>query len=73
MLQDIAILTGGQVISSELGYELKDATMDMLGRARQVKVTKENTTIVDGAGDNNGHQGPCGPDPQPDRGYHQRL
>ena len=51
MLQDIAILTGGQVISSDLGYELKDATMDMLGRARQVKVTKENTTIVDGAGD----------------------
>ena len=51
MLQDIAILTGGQVISSELGYELKDASMDMLGRARQVKVTKENTVIVDGMGD----------------------
>ncbi len=51
MLQDIAILTGGTVISEELGYELKDATMDMLGRARQVKVTKENTTIVDGMGD----------------------
>ena len=51
MLQDIATLTGGQVVSSDLGYELKDATMDMLGRARQVKVTKENTTIVDGAGD----------------------
>ena len=48
MLQDIAILTGGQVISEELGYELKSATVDMLGRARQVKVTKENTTIVDG-------------------------
>ena len=51
MLQDIAILTGGQVISVELGYELKSATVDMLGRARQVKVTKENTTIVDGSGD----------------------
>ncbi len=51
MLQDIATLTGGQVVSSDLGYELKDATMDMLGRARQVKITKENTTIVDGAGD----------------------
>ena len=53
MLQDIAILTGGQVISEELGYELKSATVDMLGRARQIKVTKENTTIVDGAGDKN--------------------
>ena len=51
MLQDIAILTGGQVISEELGLELKDTTVDQLGRARQVKVTKENTIIVDGAGD----------------------
>ena len=51
MLQDIAILTGGQVISEELGYELKTAEVSMLGRARQVKVTKENTVIVDGAGD----------------------
>ena len=51
MLQDIAILTGGQVISEELGLTLKDATVDMLGRARQVKVTKENTIIVDGMGD----------------------
>jgi chaperonin GroEL len=50
MLQDIAILTGGQVISSEVGLELKDTTMDQLGRARQVKVDKENTIIVDGAG-----------------------
>ena len=50
MLQDIAILTGGTVISSELGMELKEATLDMLGQAHQVKVTKENTTIVDGAG-----------------------
>ena len=51
MLQDIATLTGGTVISSDLGYELKDATMEMLGSARQVKVTKETTTIVGGAGD----------------------
>ena len=51
MLQDIATLTGGTVVSSDLGYELKDATVQMLGHARQVKVTKENTTIVDGAGD----------------------
>ena len=51
MLQDIAILTGGQVITSDLGLELKDTTMAMLGQARQVKVTKENTIIVDGSGD----------------------
>ncbi len=53
MLKDIAILTGGQVISEEIGLELKDATMDQLGRARQVKVQKENTIIVDGMGDKN--------------------
>ena len=53
MLRDIAILTGGQVISEELGLELKDTTIAQLGRARQVKVTKENTIIVDGAGDSN--------------------
>ncbi len=51
MLQDIAILTGAQVVSSELGMELKDADMSVLGQAHQVKVTKENTVIVDGAGD----------------------
>jgi chaperonin GroEL len=51
MLKDIAILTGGQVISEELGYELKDTTIDMLGRAKSVKVQKENTIIVDGLGD----------------------
>ena len=50
MLQDIAILTGGQVITEELGLELKDTTIDMLGNARQVKVDKENTVIVEGAG-----------------------
>ena len=51
MLEDIAILTGGQVISSDLGLELKETTMDMLGRAKSVKVQKENTIIVDGEGD----------------------
>ena len=51
MLQDIAILTGGTVVSSDLGYELKDTQVNMLGRAKQVKVTKENTIIVDGMGD----------------------
>lgn len=51
MLEDIAILTGGQVISSDLGLELKDAALDQLGRAKSVKVQKENTVIVDGAGD----------------------
>ena len=50
MLEDIAVLTGGTVITSDMGYELKEATMDMLGKARQVKVSKENTIIVDGAG-----------------------
>ncbi|MBD5454284.1 MAG: chaperonin GroEL, partial [Lachnospiraceae bacterium] len=54
MLEDIAILTGGQVISSELGLELKDATMDQLGRAKSVKVQKENTVIIDGEGDKAG-------------------
>ena len=53
MLEDIAILTGGQVISSDLGLELKDTQIDQLGRARQVKIQKENTIIVDGAGDSN--------------------
>ena len=57
MLEDIAILTGGQVISSDLGLELKDTTMDMLGRAKSVKVQKENTVIVDGAGDKDAIQG----------------
>ena len=53
MLQDIAILTGGQVISEEIGFELKETTMDQLGRAKSVKVQKENTVIVDGCGDKN--------------------
>jgi chaperonin GroEL len=53
MLQDIAILTGGQVISEELGKDLKETTLEMLGRAESVKITKENTTIVNGRGDKN--------------------
>ncbi|MBE5851635.1 MAG: chaperonin GroEL [Lachnospiraceae bacterium] len=53
MLEDIAILTGGQVISADLGLELKDVTMNMLGRAKSVKIQKENTVIVDGVGDKN--------------------
>ena len=57
MLKDIAILTGGQVISEELGLELKDTTMDMLGRAKSVKVQKENTVIVDGEGNSEEIQG----------------
>ena len=57
MLQDIAILTGGQVISDELGLELKETTLEQLGRAKSVKVQKENTVIVDGAGDKEAIQG----------------
>ena len=60
MLEDIAILTGGQVISSELGLELKETTMDMLGRAKSVKVQKENTIIVDGEGDSDAIQARIG-------------
>ena len=60
MLQDIAILTGGQVVSSELGFELKDTSIDMLGRARQVKIGKENTIIVDGAGQSENIKGRIG-------------
>ncbi len=59
MLQDIAILTGGTVISEELGYELKDATMDLLGRAKSVRVEKENTIIVDGMGDSDAIKARC--------------
>ena len=51
MLQDMAVLTGGEVITSDLGLELKDVTIEQLGKAKQVKIGKENTIIVDGAGD----------------------
>ena len=60
MLEDIAILTGGEVISSELGLELKDATLEQLGRAKSVKVQKENTVIVDGEGDKDAIQARIG-------------
>ena len=66
MLKDIAILTGGQVISEELGLELKDTTMDQLGRAKSVKVQKENTVIVDGCGDKDSIQGKSCPDQSSD-------
>ena len=62
MLKDLAILTGGQVISEELGMELKDTTLDQLGRAKSVKVQKENTVIVDGCGDKTGNRRPCSTD-----------
>ena len=70
MLEDIAILTGGQVISEEVGLELKDATLEMLGRAKSVKVQKENTVIVDGAGAKDAIAGKNRPDQSPDRGDH---
>ena len=59
MLEDIAILTGGQVISEELGLDLKETTLDMLGRAKSVKVQKENTVIVDGLGEKEAMQRTC--------------
>ncbi len=67
MLQDIAILTGGQVISEELGLDLKEATMDQLGRAKSVKVQKENTVIVDGEGDKEAIEARIEPDQRTDR------
>ncbi len=60
MLEDIAILTGGTVISEEVGLELKDSTLDQLGRAKSVKVEKENTVIVDGEGDKDAIQARLG-------------
>ena len=60
MMEDIAILTGGTVVNSELGMELKEATIDMCGRAHQVKITKDNTTIVDGEGDKQAISNRCG-------------
>ena len=59
MLEDIAILTGGQVISEDLGIKLENVTLDMLGRAKRVKIEKENTTIVDGAGKKDDIEGRC--------------
>ena len=67
------MLTGGQVISSELGLELKDTTVDQLGRARQVKIDKENTIIVDGAGDSEAIKSRVSQISKPDRDHHVRF
>ena len=73
MLEDIAILTGGQVISEDLGIKLENVTLDMLGRAKRVRIDKENTTIVDGAGKKADIQGRIAPDQGADRGDHLGL
>ena len=73
MLGDIAILTGGQVISEEVGLKLETADLDLLGRARKVVVTKDETTIVDGAGDARPDRRPGQPDPRRDREHRLRL
>jgi chaperonin GroEL len=73
MLEDIAILTGGEVISDELGMKLENTEITQLGKAKRIKVEKENTTIINGEGDSQGHQGPHWRDPLPDRRHHQRL
>ncbi len=73
MLKDIATLTGGQVISEELGLKLENVTISDLGRAKRVTIDKDNTTIVDGAGDEGQDQGAHRRDPRPDREHHQRL
>ena len=59
MLEDIAILTGGQVISEDLGIKLENVTLDMLGQAKRVRIEKENTTIIDGAGKKDDIEGRC--------------
>ena len=73
MLQDIAILTGGQVISDDLGMKLENVGLDMLGKARKISITKDETTIVDGARREVRDRGARRPDPQPDRGHHLGL
>ena len=73
MLEDIAILTGGQVISEDLGIKLETVTLDMLGRAKRVLIEKENTTIIEGAGKTEDIKGRCEPDPRADRGDHLGL
>ena len=73
MLEDMAILTGGQVISEDLGIKLENVTLDMLGRAKRVVITKEETTIVDGAGKKKEIEGRCSSDPRADRGDHLGL
>ena len=73
MLQDIAILTGGQVISEDLGMKLESVTMDMLGTAKKIQITKDETTIVDGAGEKAEIEARVAQIRQPDRGNHLRL
>jgi len=69
MLQDIAILTGGTVISEEVGLDLESATLEHLGNAKRITMDKDNTTIVDGSLVMRGHQGPGQRDSCPDRKY----
>ena len=73
MLKDIAVLTGGQVIAEELGLKLENVTISDLGRAKRVTLDKDNSTIVDGAGDKDRHQGSHRGDPQADREDDERL
>ena len=73
MLEDIAVLTAGQTISEDLGIKLENVTLPMLGRAKRVRIEKENTTIIDGAGAEDGHRGPRGADQGADRGDHLGL
>ena len=73
MLEDIAIVTGGQVISEDIGIKLENVKLDMLGKAKTVKIDKDNTTIIDGAGKKTDIQSPRRPDQGPDRRDHQRL
>ena len=70
MLEDMAILTGGQLVAEELGVKLESVTLKDLGRAKKITIDKDNTTIVDGAGVEEGHRGALQPDPQADRGDH---
>ena len=73
MLEDLAIVTGGQVISEDLGIKLENVTLDMLGQAKKVTITKDATTVVDGAGEKAGDRRPHRPAEDPDRGHHLGL
>ena len=73
MLEDIAVLTGGQVISEDLGIKLENVTLDMLGKAKKVTITKDDTTIVDGVGGKDEIEARIGPDQEADRGHHLGL
>ena len=73
MLEDIAIVTGGTAIFEELGIKLENVELDQLGRAKKIRIDKDNTTIIEGAGDDEGHQGPHRAAQERDRRHHQRL